>query len=255
MTVPTDDQRQEWNDLARLDPFWAVLSHPDKKFGRWDPTEFLSSGTTQIDALLATAAGYGVPSRFATALDFGCGLGRLAPGLCARFDSYQGVDISEEMVKRAVRLHGDRADCTFTVDDGGGLEAFPDDHFDAVVSLYVLQHVRDKGVILDQLRALVRVLRPGGMLAVQLPASVPAPVRLRHLLRRRLYNRLRAAGVAEDVLYRRLRLSPITMTPVAEAEVTQHLGRCGARLLTVERDTMGRRTPNRLYVATKDDTR
>jgi SAM-dependent methyltransferase len=248
-----EDQHRDWNALARLDPFWAVLSHPDKKFGRWDLDEFLASGRGDVERILATGERYGVPQRWETALDFGCGLGRLAPHLAPHFTLYLGVDISEEMVERARGFHQELHGCRFSADPST-LDDVADGHFDLVVSLYVLQHVRTAALVLDQLTTLVRVLRPGGLLAVQLPASVPVAVQARHRVRRAAYTRLRSAGVSEAVLYQRLRLSPMTMTPMAQSRVTGHLMSQGARVLTVEHGRMGRRTANRVYFATKDPT-
>ena len=250
--MATNEQHRDWNELARLDPYWAVLSHPDKKFGRWRTDDFLASGHGEVAHILATGAAHGLPRRFETALDFGCGPGRLAPHVAQRFSHYEGVDISDEMVRRAQQLHQDLPQCRFTAHPDASLEQFPDGHFDLVVSLYVLQHVRSAQVVLHQLAELVRVLRPGGLLAVQLPASVPAAVRARHVVRREVYNRVRAAGVSEQFAFRRLRLSPMTMTPMAESRVTAHLEAHGAQLVTVERGTIGRRTDNRVYFATRE---
>ena len=38
-------QEQDWNDLATLDPYWAILTAPGKRFGGWDEGEFFASGT------------------------------------------------------------------------------------------------------------------------------------------------------------------------------------------------------------------
>ncbi|HEX7215107.1 MAG TPA: SAM-dependent methyltransferase, partial [Methylomirabilota bacterium] len=53
--------RQDWDDLASLDPYWSVLTEPDKRFGGWDRREFLRSGEIEIERLMAAAREFGLP--------------------------------------------------------------------------------------------------------------------------------------------------------------------------------------------------
>ena len=41
-----------WNTLAELDPLWAVLSNPRKKFGEWDPAEVFSKGEREAERVI-----------------------------------------------------------------------------------------------------------------------------------------------------------------------------------------------------------
>jgi hypothetical protein len=36
MTMRPERQAQDWNELARLDPYWAILTAADKRFGGGD---------------------------------------------------------------------------------------------------------------------------------------------------------------------------------------------------------------------------
>ena len=66
----------EWEDLAALDPLWAILSDDQKQFGRWSIEEFLAAGQREIDDLMAVCGlKQGSNGRV---LDFGCGAGRLS---------------------------------------------------------------------------------------------------------------------------------------------------------------------------------
>lgn len=96
------DER-DWQDLAEMDPMWAVLSSRGKQHGGWDNEEFLSSGRTEIVGVIARADALGLPRRRGAALDFGCGADRLTRPLAECFESYVGVDISEEMLSNAPR--------------------------------------------------------------------------------------------------------------------------------------------------------
>ena len=70
-------QRRDWDELAELDPYWAICTTPGKRFGGWDTDEFFATGEREIGAVLAEAEPLGVPGARGEALDFGCGLGRL----------------------------------------------------------------------------------------------------------------------------------------------------------------------------------
>ena len=37
---------KNWEELAREDPLWAVLTDPAKKGGQWDPEEFMKREKT-----------------------------------------------------------------------------------------------------------------------------------------------------------------------------------------------------------------
>jgi hypothetical protein len=66
----------------------------------------------------------------------------------------------------------------------------------------------------------------------QLPSHIPAIYRTQW--RRRLYAGLRRLGVGAPFLYRRLRLIPIAMSYLPEAETMQPVKSVGARLLDVD---------------------
>ena len=247
-----ETQRRDWNDMAAIDPMWAVLSHRGKKHERWDEAEFLASGSAQIDELLRSAERLGVPTRRDRVLDFGCGLGRLAPGLAGRFLEYLGVDVSSEMVQQAQHIHAGRPNCRFrVVTDPAHLDV-DDASMDLVVSFFVLQHVDDTAIVQAALDAMARALAPGGLLVVQLPSSVHPVMRAVHAIRRAGYRTLRRAGVRPDAVYRRLGLAPMSMRARREAQVTGRLEAGGLRVLRVERGHMGRAVANRVYFATRD---
>jgi SAM-dependent methyltransferase len=147
-------------------------------------------------------------------------------------------------------LHADVPNCTFEILDDRGLMAHPDRSVDCVYSRLVLQHVPSRSAIEAYLRDFVRVLADGGLLVVQLPASLPMRRRLQ--VRPRLYATLRHLRLPEDVLYRRLGLHPIRMRSIPEADVVRLLTAAGATVLDVERSEMGDMgIQDRTYWATK----
>ena len=225
-------QEQDWNELAELDPYWAVLTRPDKRFGRWDSDEFFATGTTEAATVIARAAELGHPQERRRALDFGCGLGRLTRAFAAHFDECVGVDISDTMVSRAEELNADIEGTSFVVNRADDLGRFDDASFDFVYSTIALQHVPDRRAIESYIRDFCRVLRPGGLAVFQLPSHIPAVFRLQW--RRRVYLALRRLGVGAPFLYGRLRLLPIAMSHVPEGDIVRLVESAGARMLDVK---------------------
>src|SRR5687768_9687456 len=99
--------KQEWEEMATVDPLWAIASDPSRRYGRWELDEFLATGEEEISAGLQTAQDLGFPKSWERALDFGCGVGRLTRAMSNRFGGCIGVDISSEMVNRASELNAD----------------------------------------------------------------------------------------------------------------------------------------------------
>ncbi|MDQ6885420.1 MAG: class I SAM-dependent methyltransferase [Candidatus Dormibacteraeota bacterium] len=162
--------QKTWDGLAATDPLWAVLTDPTKKGNRWDLREFMATGVTEIEALLARIRQLEYPLRQARALDFGCGVGRLTQALAAHFGEVVGVDISSKMleVARAHNAHGDR--CRYVVNDTTDLRQFPDGQFDLVYSNITLQHVPAR-YSKTYIGEFLRVLAPGGVAVFQIPGK------------------------------------------------------------------------------------
>jgi SAM-dependent methyltransferase len=232
VTATLDRLSHDWEDLADVDPLWAILSDPTKRNGRWDLAEFLASGKAEIERALARGGEFGYPKELGQALDFGCGVGRLTRAMAAHFRDCVGVDISESMVKQATEMNRDVGNCSFRVNQSNDLRMFEDQRFDLIYSNIVLQHVPDPGIIEEYVSEFARTLSVGGLLVFQLPSHVPLRYRLEP--RRRLYHVLRALGIPASVLQRRFALYPITMTAIPKDRVIDLLGRRGLNVLEVE---------------------
>jgi SAM-dependent methyltransferase len=176
--VDFDQLQRDWEGLAVDDPLWAVLTRPDRRGGRWDPDEFFATGSEEVAAVIGRVRRLAPALWPGRALDFGCGVGRLTRPLADHFDEVVGVDIAPTMIDLARRYHADRPSCRFEVNQTEDLARFPSGRFDLVLSLIVLQHVPPATAV-RYLRELCRVVAPGGVLAVQVPARPvdPAPPR------------------------------------------------------------------------------
>lgn len=223
--------KSEWDQLGEFDPLWAILSEPSKKFGKWDATAFFQTGEEEVASVLATAAAFGFPKSFGTALDFGCGVGRLARAMAGRFAEVKGVDVSESMIEQARQLNGELPNCEFLVNDRADLAHFPDRYFDFIYSNIVLQHMPSRSMIFAYVREFIRTLAADGLLVFQLPSSLPLLVRLQP--RRTLFSVLRTLGVPARTLYWKFGLHPIRMRHVPRPVMEGFLRR-EARILHVE---------------------
>jgi len=160
-----------WTKLGKVDPLWAILSDPEKVDGKWDEQEFFESGRKEIDSELKKIEGLGFDVRRGSALDFGCGVGRLTQALAHHFQDVHGVDVAETMIEGARQHDRSNGKCTYHVNPRSDLGLFTDDMFDFIYSRIVLQHIPPENTK-QYVAEFVRVLKPGGLLAFQLPSEL-----------------------------------------------------------------------------------
>ncbi|MEX2646278.1 MAG: class I SAM-dependent methyltransferase, partial [Gaiellaceae bacterium] len=220
--------QRDWEELAEVDPLWAVLSDPARRGGRWQLDEFLATGEADAERVLRVAGGLGRPARRGRVLDFGCGVGRVTRALAAHFEEAVGVDLSARMVEQARRLHADVPNCRFET-----LSPLEEGAYDLVYSRIVLQHLPRARDALGYVDVFLRAARPDGLVVFQLPDAIPRRRRLG--LRRRAYGLLRALGVSPRRLHAR-GLSPIRVIGVAREEVERFLAARGATVALAEPD-------------------
>jgi SAM-dependent methyltransferase len=165
--------RQFWDARARENAAWYVdtsLSYDEP-----DMDQFMATGRVVVDEALLSAPVR--PAQHGRAVEIGPGLGRICAALAEHFDSVVGIDVSAEMVERARALvPDDRVE--LLVGDGVGLRPIPDASVDFVTSFTVMQHLTSRKLVLGYLREGARVLRPGGVLAIQWN-NLPHPLRWR----------------------------------------------------------------------------
>lgn len=220
--------QRDWEELAEVDPLWAVLSDPARRGGRWQLDEFLATGEADAERVLRVAGELGRPERRARMLDFGCGVGRVTRAFAAYFEEAVGVDLSARMVEQARRLHADVPNCRFET-----LSPLGEGSFDLVYSRIVLQHLPRRAEVRRSLEELLGAVRPDGLLVFQLPDAIPWRRRLG--LRRRAYALLRALGVSPRRLHA-WDLSPIRVIGIARGEVERFLQERGATVAVAEPD-------------------
>jgi len=156
--------REDWNRRAREDASYYVA------FGRRGQTEeeFFATGgelaaglARELKRLEASPAGW-------RALEIGCGLGRLMRPLAQHFAEIHGVDVSDEMLRRAAEKLRDTPCASVHLTSGADLAMFADGYFDFVYSYAVFQHIPSREVVFQYLHEARRVMRTGGVFRFQL---------------------------------------------------------------------------------------
>ena len=226
-------QQWEWEELAAVDPLWAILSDPERRGGRWQLDEFFRTGEADAEHALSVASEFERPARRARALDFGCGVGRVTRALATRFGEAVGVDLSKRMVEQARELNAHVPNARFLVNAAPDLRQLDDAAFDLVYSRIVLQHLRTPREALRYIEEFLRVVRPDGIVVFQLPAAIPPRHRLH--LRRRLWLLLRALGTAPERLHG-WGLSPIRVIGLGNEDVVRVVTRSGGNVVRAEPD-------------------
>ncbi len=169
-----------WDRQAHADPMWAILTDPAKAGGRWDAEEFFATGVHEIGFFMEQAKAWGVPALRRSALDFGCGIGRLTQALAGHFEHAYGVDISLKMIELARQHNRHGARCEYMCNPAGDLNRFADGSIDMIYSWITLQHMRPRHAR-RYMREFLRVLAPEGLLLFQYPSK---PIRLRFRMAR-----------------------------------------------------------------------
>jgi ubiquinone/menaquinone biosynthesis C-methylase UbiE len=163
--------QEHWNALGEIDPFWAILSDPDKVGNKWDVAEFFSTGTKEISEVMAYLESLGVEVRRRRALDFGCGAGRLSQALCEYFDSCDGVDVAPSMIDLARRFNRQGERCRYHLNQQPTLQLFESRTFDFIYCNIVLQHMTPE-YSLAYVRDFLRVLDVDGLAVFQIPSQL-----------------------------------------------------------------------------------
>jgi ubiquinone/menaquinone biosynthesis C-methylase UbiE len=204
--------QKDWEELAKLDSFWAISSSSDKKFNRWKREDFLSSGVKEADWVINRISEKGFDLKLGSALDFGCGIGRITCALAARFREVYGLDISPTMIAQAEKnVPVGKNNVRFILNQADDLNILGDKKFDLVFSTLCLQHIADKDEIKKIIIELARILKPGGVLNFQLPSRAgysrlkASALKLRGSIYNFCVRRLR---LSRPFCYRRLRLTP-----------------------------------------------
>jgi SAM-dependent methyltransferase len=164
-----EELETSWEGLAEFDPFWAILSVPEKKGRRWNKDDFFREGEIEIERLISKLRTIGGAQASGAALDFGCGAGRLSQPLAKYYDRVTGVDISTGMLALARRFNQYPSRVQYIHNNVDNLAIFADGSVDLVYSNLVLQHMQPEYAI-NYIREFFRITKRGGFVVFQIPS-------------------------------------------------------------------------------------
>lgn len=157
--------KRDWDDRARENAKWYINTvkkdQTDDEFdatARPDVTNFVLA-----DPVFAA----GRDLKRLRLLEIGCGIGRMTRHLAEAFGEVHATDVSAEMIARARERMRDYPNVFLYETSGVDFAALPDDYFDLIFSVYVLQHVPDVSVVHSNIRDACRTLKPGGLFKFQ----------------------------------------------------------------------------------------
>ena len=151
-----------WTDDRLLERLWGEHVHLGHYGEPTQPTDFRQAKEAFVHELVRWSGLDQLPAG-SRVLDVGCGIGGSARILARDYGfDVLGVSISPAQIRRATELTPDGLNCHFAVMDALDLQ-LSDQQFDAVWTVEAGPHMPDKQRFADEL---LRVLRPGGCLAV-----------------------------------------------------------------------------------------
>ncbi len=158
--------RSDWNARASEDALHFVNTG-----GRgWDEDDFFATGEQnvreQITCDMQRVCQGRDPARMRV-VEIGCGVGRMTRALAGVFGEVHGVDISDEMVRRARRYLRESPNAHVHRNTGSSLEVLGDMQFDFAFSYIVFQHIPSRLIIDGYVHEVFRRLRPGSLFKFQ----------------------------------------------------------------------------------------
>ncbi len=158
--------KEDWDKWAKEGARYYV--HTTEK--EENEEEFDQSGKDNVDNIIMPKLNLitdGKDPKTLRMLEIGCGIGRMTKHLAGIFGKVYGIDVSEEMTKRASeRLRGVE-NTFFCVNNGFDLSFFRDSVFDFVFSFIVFQHIPEKEIIFNYIKEVYRVLKNKGVFMFQ----------------------------------------------------------------------------------------
>lgn len=158
------DSRAWWNRATRDDARWYIATASEPFFER---------GGRDTDELVAFCGLQ--PSKDKTLLEIGAGAGRMTHRFAELYGRVIALDVSEEMLRLGRGNLAGVGNVEWVLGSGADLDVVADHSVDDVFSYITLQHVPSTAAVLRYLEEAGRVLRPGGLGALQVRHPGPLP--------------------------------------------------------------------------------
>lgn len=163
------DSDSDWRRWGETDPYFGVCTEERFRRSSIDDNReaFFRSGEAHVEERLAAAARHYGQFRRGSALEFGCGVGRLTLPLAATFGHVTALDIAPAMLAEAHRNAQARGLNNISFRQSDDALSNADGSYDFVLSCIVLQHIPiRRGMRIIQ--AMLEKTAPGGIVALQL---------------------------------------------------------------------------------------
>ncbi len=225
--------REEWDRRVRHDYRYWMSDGIESDELMWQSGErdlqFLTS-----DLPLAT-------TRTQTALELGCGVGRLLRAASTRFGHVIGIDVSGAAVEEAQRLLADRVNVQVKLGNGIDLSGIEDASIDFAYSFAVLGSLPVR-VFAGYLHELSRVMRPGGQVRLQLYLGSEQPTFEEDTIALRSYSREGFRRAVEGAGFSVRVIDELKL----HFEISDHAAGLVAELVFLQKDASGFLSPDQI---------
>ena len=146
---------EDWIHLGEKEPYWGVITNSRFKTENISPNaidDFYRSGVVDVETVVSRFRGLFADFKPGTALDFGCGVGRMTFPMAKYAGSVCGVDISPGMLSKAEERKN-----VLNVETVTFANEVPKQEYDWINSFLVFQHIPPKRgySIVDELLSMV----------------------------------------------------------------------------------------------------
>jgi len=150
----------KWDEAARKNVFYYIATSAWKS-----KEEFINSGKYDAEKILAGLPPFNPISD--SALEIGCGIGRLLRAMNNHFAALYGVDISAQMLQLGREWVRNYPKVQFVQTTDNDLRMFKDSQFNFVYSYITFQHIPIRKFVTKYIAEARRVLKPGGYFRFQ----------------------------------------------------------------------------------------
>jgi SAM-dependent methyltransferase len=165
-----DSPDESWRKFGKEDPYFGVLTAERFRKKNLDEaalSDFFASGEGHVAHILDIAHRFvAADLPMDSAVDFGCGVGRLVIPLARRYRHATGIDISEDYIAEAMRNCGKQGITNADFRESVEQLVAEGRRFDLAHSCIVFNHIpwaRGRKII----GGLYGLLNPGGVMAIQ----------------------------------------------------------------------------------------
>lgn len=157
-------QKIKWDILARINPDYYINSKLLEK----DKNKYEESGFSDVQKFILqdTSLKSIINFKEVSMLEIGCGNGRMTEFLAGLFKRVYAVDISPRMIELGKLRLSHLKNIDFFVGDGFHY-VISDNIVDLVFSYITFQHFPSMGMVLENMKEVKRVLKPGGVAKIQ----------------------------------------------------------------------------------------